>query len=82
MMMPNIPQQGTATTVTDFLPWLLPDDRQLICLSKQDGDRTVKEIMALSDLVCSVTRERGVTEVRVVDHTLTPKVQARSLPNK
>ena len=68
---------GTAATATDFLPWMISDDRALVCLSKQQGGRAVKTLMSLADLVCDITRDRGVTEVRVIDHTLSPKMQAR-----
>ena len=36
---------------------------------------TKKEVTTLADLLCSITRSRGVT-ARVVDHALNPKTQA------
>ena len=38
-----------------------------------------KSITSLADLLCKLAGERGVTEVRVVDHSVVPKVKARDL---
>lgn len=33
--------------------------------------------MTLADAVCDVTRKRGVTEIRMTDHAMRPKMKAR-----
>lgn len=63
---------ATATMATDNLPFVLNDDKALLCLVKQGS----KEVMTLADAMVSATRERGVTEINVVYHSLRPKVQA------
>lgn len=45
-----------------------------MCRVKPDS----KQVMTLADVMCSVTKERGVTEVKLVDHSLRDKVKARS----
>ena len=67
---------ATAAAATDFIPWCLKDDKALVCFVRSEGDKTVKEVMTLADLLCWITRERGVTEVRVIDHTLGAKMKA------
>ncbi|CAK9093525.1 unnamed protein product [Durusdinium trenchii] len=46
------------------------EDSTLIALADS------KQLTTVADLVCKVASDRGVMEVRVVDHTLQPKVQA------
>lgn len=64
----------TDTPQTACLPWKLADDRTLLCLVGSEG----KSITTLADIMCDITRERGVTEIRVTDHGLAPKMQAPS----
>ena len=37
---------------------------------------TEKSISTVADALCDVTRNRGVTEIRVVDHAMSPMVKA------
>ena len=32
-----------------------------------------KKLTSLADILCDVTKQRGVTEVRVIDHSLRPQ---------
>ncbi|CAK9014962.1 6E)-farnesyl diphosphate synthase) (Dimethylallyltranstransferase) (Farnesyl diphosphate synthase) (Geranyltranstransferase) [Durusdinium trenchii] len=41
-----------------------------------------KSITSLADLICKLAGERGVTEVRVVDHSVVPKVKVNSFRPK
>ncbi|CAL1138958.1 unnamed protein product [Cladocopium goreaui] len=63
----------TVATVTDFLPWCLRDDRTLVAFCKGD----TKEVVSLAEVMCMITRERGITECRVIDHELENKIKAR-----
>lgn len=56
----------------DYVPWVISDDRTLVCLVSG----TEKKLCSLSETMCTVTKERGVTEVRLVDHALQPKMKA------
>ena len=67
---------ATCTTSPDYVPWSITDDRMLVCLVTA-GEAPTKELLTVADCMCRVTRERGVTEVKLVDHTLRPKVKAR-----
>ena len=39
-----------------------------MCWVKTSGGNNTKEIHSIADLLCTITKERGVTELRVVDH--------------
>ena len=51
--------------------WLLKKDIQLVSLTPE------KSIQTVADVMCGVSRDRGITEVRMLDHDITAKVQAR-----
>ncbi|CAK9018647.1 Uncharacterized protein SCF082_LOCUS14174 [Durusdinium trenchii] len=51
--------------------WLLKKDIQLVSLTPE------KSIKTVADVMCGVSRDRGITEVRMLDHDITAKVQAR-----
>lgn len=51
--------------------WLLKKDIQLVSLTPE------KSIKTVADVMCGVSRDRGITEVRTLDHDITAKVQAR-----
>ena len=51
------------------------DDRSLVCSVKQASNGAEKVILSVADLVCNTTREYGITEMRLVDHTMTAKMQ-------
>ena len=71
---------ATCATTADYVPFCVSADSQLVCLVTAGANPT-KEVMSLADVMCQVTRRRGVTEVKLVDHNLRPKVKAR-LDNK
>ena len=64
-----------ATASTECLPWHVVDDKSLVCWVKSQNGAPTKTLHSVADLLCSITRERGVTEVRMVDHDLDPKVK-------
>ena len=59
-------------TVTGSIPWHLVDDKAVLVVVEP----TEKRISTVADAVCDVTRSRGVTEIRMVDHSLAAKVKA------
>ena len=70
---------GTANSQS--IPWVVKADTSVLMLvSTSVGEAgtlvSQKEMTTLADLLCSITRSRGVTEARVVDHALVPKTQA------
>ncbi|CAK8999273.1 Uncharacterized protein SCF082_LOCUS5988 [Durusdinium trenchii] len=69
---------ATAATAADTLPWCVNDDKTLVCLVKTEGGSTTKTISSIAEIMCSITRERGITEVRLVDHDMSPLMKARS----
>ncbi|CAL1141604.1 unnamed protein product [Cladocopium goreaui] len=58
-------------TQAGTVPWFVNDDRTLVC----DTTSGSKTLNTLADVLCEVTKSRGVTEVRVVDHGLQPKMK-------
>ena len=73
----NLNPWDTAPTSTDNIPWYVMDDRTLVTHVKQAANGQEKSILSIAELICNMTRERGVTEVRMVDHTMSPKMQVR-----
>lgn len=67
----------TASSMPDYVPWVISDDRTLVCLVSG----TEKKLCSLAETMCTVTKERGVTEVRLVDHSLQPKMKATPMTN-
>ena len=69
--LPNISQHalpGDAATATDQIPWLVNTDLQVVCLVLPDK----KELMTICDVMAYVTRNRGVTQVSLLDHDMAP----------
>ena len=52
----------------DHLPWVARSDKHVIALVKG----TEKTVMTLADVMCDITKSRGITEVHVADHDLSP----------
>lgn len=63
---------ATSAISPDHVPWCIDDDKRLICLVKPQS----KQVMTLAEVMCSVVKERGVTEVKLVDHSLRDKMKA------
>lgn len=57
---------GSGDVLASSLSWNLSKDSALIAMTG------TKEITTVADLVCKVASDRGIMEVRVVDHTLEP----------
>ena len=74
MLLAAIPA-ATCGASPDYVPWSISDDKVLVCLVKS-GDAPTKTIMSLADTMCTVTKERGITELKLVDHSLRPKMKA------
>lgn len=66
----------SCSTLTGSIPWNISDDKTIICYVDSTA-ATEKTIMTLADAVCDVTRKRGVTEIRMTDHAMRPKMKAR-----
>ena len=66
------PLSDQCATQAGTVPWFVNDDRTLVC----DTTSGSKTLNTLADVLCEVTKSRGVTEVRVVDHGLQPKMKA------
>ncbi|CAL1130517.1 unnamed protein product [Cladocopium goreaui] len=73
---------ATAAAATDSLPWCLGDDKSLVSLVKTENGQTTKVISSVAELMCNITKERGITEMRLVDHDMQPMLKARSLTNR
>lgn len=63
----------------EYVPWHFTDDKVLVCLLA--GDPPSKKLCTLADVMCHVTKERGITEAKLVDHVMRPKVKARPTLN-
>ena len=59
----------------------MTDDKVLVVLVRP-GDPPNKCVMPLAETMCAVARERGVTEVKLVDHSLRPKVKVSEFKTK
>ena len=71
--LPLLDQHGSQST---SIVWHITDDRTLVCLLPVSGTGE-KKLQSIAEAVCDVTRTRGVTELRLVDHGITPKMKAR-----
>lgn len=58
----------------DGLPWLVRDDHTALCLVKGPDDKMVKSV---ADCLCWVTSQMGLTDVKMIDHGLAARTQAR-----
>lgn len=67
---------GTVGQSQDHIPWLIVDDMQLVSLLPGVGGSGTKDMLTVADVMCRITRERGVTESKVVDHDLDAKKTA------
>lgn len=68
--------KGTASTCNTSLPWLVPDDKVLVSLVCQEkGGETKKTIMSIGEVMCWVTKKRGVTEVYLHQHDMRPQMK-------
>lgn len=65
---------ATSATSPEYVPWKVVDDKMLVCLVK--AEPASKHLMSLAETMCTVTKERGITEIKLVDHTVRPKVKA------
>lgn len=63
---------ATSANAPEHVPFCIDNDLLLICLVKPDA----KQVMTLAEVMRSVTKERGVTEVKLVDHSLRAKMKA------
>ena len=61
------------STQNGNIPWHVVDDRTIVCNVPSSGEKIVT---TLASLVCDVTKTRGITEIRVIDHALSPKLKA------
>ena len=61
-------------TSNDMILWKVVSDRQLISMSDS------KKIMPIADVICNEARERGVTEVVMLDHKMDAKMEAPQIP--
>lgn len=52
---------------------MVKDDHAAVTLVKAPDD---KEVTSLADCLCWVTREKGLTDVKVIDHSLSAKTKA------
>lgn len=53
------------------------DDKTLVsCVSPGS---TTKNITTIAELLCDITRERGVTEMRMYQHAMSPKLKVSHL---
>ena len=71
------PPADQCNAQTTSLPWHVVDDRVVLC----HADATDKTLTTLANLVCDVTKTRGVTEIRMIDHSMQPKMKAWGFPN-
>ena len=56
---------------TGSIAWNLMDDRAIVALVSES-----KKVTTLAEMICDVTRVRGVTDMRMTDHSLVPKMKA------
>ena len=67
--------KGTASTCNTALPWLVPDDKALVSLVVQEGGESKKTIMSISEVMCWVAKQRGVTEAHLHQHEMRPQMK-------
>ena len=64
----------THATQPTAIPWHITEDRALVSVLPLAAGE--KKLQSIAEATCDVTRQRGVTELRMVDHGITPKMQA------
>ena len=62
---------GQAQNSAEAVPFVVTDDRGLLVQVDASG----KEVRSLAEIVCWVTKTRGVCDVKLKNHTLTQKLQ-------
>ena len=53
------------------IPWVLDDDKTMVVVVSTSG----KTVSTVADALCSLAKDRGITEARMVDHTLEAKMK-------
>ena len=56
----------------DHIPWMITSDLDVVALVTTSDGSANKKLMTVADVLCFVTRTRGITEVTMVDHDLEP----------
>ena len=51
----------------------MTEDRAAVCLVAAGG----KQLISVADLMCDVTRQRGITEIQMIDHSMATMMKAR-----
>lgn len=49
------------------IPWLVTCDKTLVAMI---GDASEKKLQTLADCMCDTVKNKGITELRVIDHTM------------
>ena len=70
----TLPLLDTHATHPTAIPWHVTEDRTLVSVLPLAAGE--KKLQSIAEATCDVTRQRGVTELRMVDHGITPKMQA------
>ena len=68
---------GQARSSNDALPWFLSNDWTYMvhCWTNAADQNLVKTLRTVADIACFATREAGVTELSLTDHSLTPMME-------
>lgn len=66
-LMSSVYFAGNAHPSDVHLGWVLSQDNTLVAMADS------KEIKSVADIMCDVAKHQGVTEIRIVDHTVQPK---------
>ena len=72
---------GQARDSKDVLPWLLSNDWTYMvhCWTNPTDQVLVKNLRTVADIACFATREAGVTELSLTDHSLKPTTTEEAL---
>lgn len=64
---------------TASIPWHIKDDKCLVChITTTSGGASEKTLKSVADVLCDITKTRGVTEVRMTDYSLQQLMKASS----
>lgn len=58
---------GDGDCVDGYLPWMINKDLNLLAVGPD------KTLQSVAEVICEVAKRRGVTELRMIDHSLRPK---------
>ncbi|CAK9068466.1 unnamed protein product [Durusdinium trenchii] len=58
---------GSADPSDAHLGWVMNQDNSLVAMAD------TKEIKSLAEIMCDVAKHQGVTEIRIIDHSVQPK---------